>query len=101
MKKTILLLLCLSFYFVGQAQEVIPASGGNASGSSGSASYSIGQTSYTTNTGTNGTVAQGIQQPFEISVVTGINEVKGIVLQCSAYPNPVTNYVILSPLRKV
>tara|TARA_R110002012_G_scaffold203333_1_gene372703 strand:- start:3768 stop:4082 length:315 start_codon:yes stop_codon:yes gene_type:complete len=33
-------------------------------------------------------VAQGVQQPFEISVVTGIEEAKGINLTVTAYPNP-------------
>jgi len=78
-----------------QAQNAIPASGGNASGTGGSASYSIGQVVYTTNTGTNGSVAQGVQQPFEISVVTEIENAKGITLQCLAYPNPATDFVTL------
>ncbi|SDC84448.1 T9SS type A sorting domain-containing protein [Williamwhitmania taraxaci] len=78
-----------------QAQETIPATGGNASGSGGSSSYSVGQVVYTTNTGTNGTVAQGVQQPFEISVVTGLEEAKGINLNCTAYPNPTTDYLVL------
>jgi hypothetical protein len=50
---------------------------------------------YTTNTGTNGTVAQGVQQPFEISVVTGLEEAKGINLSVSAYPNPTTDFLNL------
>jgi len=58
-------------------------------------SYTVGQVVYTTNTGTNGSVAQGVQQPFEISVVTGIEEAKGITLQCSAYPNPTTDFLTL------
>jgi len=78
-----------------QAQETIPATGGNATGSGGSASYSVGQVVYTTNTGTNGSVAQGVQQPFEISVVTGIEQTKGINLSVSAYPNPATDFLML------
>ncbi|MDA3912025.1 MAG: T9SS type A sorting domain-containing protein [Bacteroidales bacterium] len=78
-----------------QAQEAISASGGNASGSGGTASYSVGQIVYTTNTGTNGSVAQGVQQPFEISVVTGLEEAKGINLSVSAYPNPTTDFLNL------
>ena len=78
-----------------QAQESVNATGGNASGSGGSASYSVGQVVYTTNTGTNGTVAQGVQQPFEISVVTGLEEAKGINLSVSAYPNPTTDFLNL------
>ena len=78
-----------------QAQETIPATGGNASGSGGTVSYSVGQVVYTTNSGTTGTVAQGVQQPFEISVVTGLEEAKGINLNCTAYPNPTTDYLML------
>lgn len=78
-----------------QAQEVIPATGGNALGVGGTMSYSVGQVFYTINRGTNGSVAQGVQQPFEISVVTGLEEAKGITLQCSVYPNPATDFLIL------
>lgn len=79
-----------------QAQESVPATGGNASGSGGSVSYSVGQVVYTTNTGTNGSVAQGVQQAFEISVVTAIEQAKGINLSVSAYPNPTNDYLTLS-----
>jgi len=79
-----------------QAQEAIPASGGNASGSGGTTSYTVGQVVYTTNTGTNGSVAQGVQQPYEISVVSGIEQAKDINLICSAYPNPTTDFLTLN-----
>jgi len=78
-----------------QAQEGVNATGGNASGSGGLVSYSVGQVVYTTNTGTNGTVAQGVQQPYEISVVTAIEQAKGITLSVTAYPNPTTDYLTL------
>lgn len=55
-----------------KAQEAIPASGGNATGSGGSVSYSVGQVEYSSNTGSGGSVAAGVQQPYEISVVTGL-----------------------------
>jgi hypothetical protein len=58
-------------------------------------SYSVGQVVYTTHTGTSGSAAQGVQQPFEISVVTGIEEAKDINLVCSAFPNPATDNVKL------
>lgn len=89
-------LLFLSFGLTGiQAQEVIPATGGNASGSGGTVSYSIGQVAFTTSTGTNGSVSQGVQQPYEISVITGLEEAKGITLIYTAYPNPAKNYIIV------
>lgn len=78
-----------------QAQTSVNATGSNASGSGGSASYSVGQVVYTTHTGTSGSVAQGVQQPYEISVVTGIEEAKGINLSVTAYPNPTTDYLTL------
>ena len=77
-----------------QAQEAIPTTGGKASGSGGSASYTVGQVVYTTSVGTNGnSVAEGVQQPYEISVVTSIPEAKDINLSVSVYPNPTTNYL--------
>ena len=79
-----------------QAQESINATGGNAWSSGGSVSYSVGQMVYTTNTGgANGSVAQGVQQPYEISVVAGLEEVKGVNIICSAYPNPTADYLTL------
>ena len=78
-----------------QAQESVNATGGNASGSGGTVAYSVGQVVYTTNTGANGSVAQGVQQPFEISVVLAIEEAQGINLSVSAYPNPTTDYLTL------
>ena len=77
-----------------QAQETIPATGGEANGSGGSASYTVGQVVYTTNVGTNGnSVAEGIQQPYEISVLTSIPEAKDISLNVTVYPNPTTDYL--------
>jgi hypothetical protein len=78
-----------------QAQTGINSGGGEASGSGGSASYSIGQVVYTTNTGANGSVAQGVQQPYEISVVTTFVEAIGISLSVTVYPNPTIEYLTL------
>ena len=94
LKLSVILLLGLGLAGL-QAQEAIPTTGGNASGSGGSAGYSVGQVVYTTNTGTNGSVAQGVQQPYEIST-TDIEAEKGITLQCSAYPNPSADYIKLN-----
>ena len=97
MNKLISLLFFAVFCFgmILKAQDAIPATGGNASGSGGSASYTIGQVVYTTNTGTAGSVAQGVQQSFEITIVTVIEAGKGISLNCIVYPNPVTDYLVL------
>lgn len=98
MKKFNIVLIAFCVFRFGtaiQAQNTIPAAGGNASGSEGSVNYTIGQVVYTTNTGTNGSAAQGVQQPYEISVVTGIEQAKDINLICSVYPNPTTDFLTL------
>ena len=77
------------------AQETVISSGGNASGAGGSVSYSIGQVSYETNTGTTGSVAQGVQHAYEIYAVTGV-EIKSISLNISVFPNPTQDYLTLS-----
>lgn len=94
LKLSAVLLICVGLTRI-QAQEAIPVSGSNASGSGGTASYTAGQVFYITNTGTNGSVAQGIQQPYEIYVVTGIDDAIGINLECTAYPNPATDFLNL------
>jgi hypothetical protein len=76
------------------AQESPTAAGGEATGTGGTASYSVGQVAYATNTGSNGSVLQGVQQPFEISTTVGINETS-IHLEMSVYPNPTTDYLTL------
>ncbi len=77
------------------AQESINTAGGDASDSGGSLSWSVGQIVCSTNTGTNGSLVEGVQQPFEISVVTAIDQAKGINLLVTAYPNPTTDYLTL------
>ena len=77
-----------------QAQETVTTAGGNSSGSGGTISYTIGQVAYSTNTGTSGSVAEGVQQPYEISVETGIEQT-AINLAVSAYPNPTTDFLTL------
>ena len=88
----------VAFLFLGlgglHAQETVLPTGGEATGTGGTASYSVGQVVYTTATGTNGSVAQGVQQPFEISTTVGINETS-INLEMKVYPNPTTNYLTL------
>lgn len=78
------------------AQQVISSAGGNATGAGGTISYTIGQVDYTSNVGINGSVMQGVQQPYEISAITGLEESKEITLQWSVYPNPTSDFLKLS-----
>ena len=94
-KKVKLSVLLLGLGLTAQAQQATTATGGNASGSGGTVAYSVGQIVYTTNTGTTGSVAQGVQQPYEISDVLGIED-NSIKLELTAYPNPTTNFLTLN-----
>ncbi len=92
------------------AQADLTVTGANATGPNGSVSYSIGQIVYTPLTGLNGSIAQGVQQPYEISVATPLfgkslvedeseeaplEEMIQIDLILSVYPNPTSNVLNL------
>ncbi|KPL09591.1 MAG: hypothetical protein AMS26_22675 [Bacteroides sp. SM23_62] len=89
--------VCLcAFCLTGlQAQETASATGGDASGSGGRVSFTVGQVVFLTHTAASGTVTQGVQQPFEILVVTGFKEARDISLECKVYPNPAAEFVLL------
>jgi hypothetical protein len=93
--KLIISFCLFEFGTIIQAQNTIPATGGNASGTGGNFSYTIGQVAYMTIPGINGTVTQGVQQPYEISIVTELEEAKDINLICSVFPNPTNNLLTL------
>ena len=86
-------MLLLPIIMVGQ--QTIDTSGQNATGTGGSVSYSVGQIVYTTNSGTNGSVAQGVQQPYEISVVLGIHAADAITILATLFPNPTTDVITI------
>jgi len=97
MKKTkLIIMFSLISAITGiKAQQGFTASGGGASGSGGTAAYSVGQIVYTTNTGAGGSVAQGVQQPYEISIVLGLEDHQ-ISLEMKVYPNPTSDFLILN-----
>ena len=77
-------LLSMAVYTAGFAQEVKPASGGNASGSGGSASYSVGQVFYTAPNGAGGSSGLGIQS---IAIVSEVLPVKFVSFKVAKYDN--------------
>jgi hypothetical protein len=98
MNKSLTILIAFCIFGPGteiMAQNAVSASGGNASGSGGSVSYTAGQIFYNTISGSNGTVAQGVQQPYEISVVTALENTEGITLEYLVYPNPTSGLIKL------
>lgn len=77
-----------------QAQTNV-TSGGEATGSDGKVSYSIGQTDFNFHSGPDGSVSEGVQQPFEIFIITGIDN-KEINITSSVYPNPTADLITIS-----
>jgi hypothetical protein len=93
--KLLITLFLIGYGLTIQAQNTIPATGGNATGAGGTVSYSVGQVTCNTLSGTNGTVAQGIQQPYEISAATAVENTGGINLEYAVYPNPTRGLIKL------
>ena len=94
-RKLIIAFFLFGFAALLQAQESFSATSGNATGIDGTISYTVGQVNYSTSIASNGTVAQGVQQPFEIMIVTSIDNIKDFGLECLIYPNPTTNFLTL------
>ena len=96
-KSKTLALLAAGLLWAGlaQAQQSANAAGGDATGTGGTAAYSAGQVVYTTSTGSNGSVAQGVQQAYEISVVTGIKNETKTSMSLVVFPNPTTSLLNL------
>jgi len=93
--KHLLFFLFSSLGTITFAQQGVLTTGVNATGSGGSASYSVGQLTWNMFTGNDGSVIQGVQQPYEISVLTSIINYN-VTLNYIIYPNPTLGKVTLS-----
>ena len=93
-KTLIVTVLLLSTHLI-YSQETIPTSGGDATGTGGSSSYSVGQIVYTTHTGSNGSISQGVQQSYEIFTLSNAS-LSTVNLSATTYPNPTSDYVVLA-----
>ena len=89
-------LLCTSLLAAATAcaQQNTVAGGGEAAGSGGSVSYSVGQVDHLHLDAAAGSVSQGVQQPFNITVITGV-EVHAVDLLIGVHPNPAHAQVVL------
>jgi len=95
--KIIIIIVLFSFnIFLLKGQETTAASGGNVTGTGGSVSYTIGQVVFSTVSGTNGSIVQGVQQAYEIAVLTAVVNTEEITLNCIVYPNPTRNTIKLT-----
>lgn len=96
MKKTCFLILLSCFYFNNRsyAQNNSVSAGANGTGTGGSVSYSVGQISYVTKTSGNGSVSEGVQQPYEIFIITDLAG-QEIDVCLNVYPNPAVDIITL------
>jgi hypothetical protein len=83
-----------------KAQQAVLSASNDATGTSGTVSYSVGQIAYNTNTGTEGFLIEGVQQPFEYQYHIGIDEITNETITCILYPNPAGSFIRLNIQRK-
>jgi hypothetical protein len=76
------------------AQVNVLTSGTTTAGTGGTVSWSVGLVSNSFITGTGGTVYQGVEIPYEIYLVEGVEE-PGFLKECTVYPNPATGKITL------
>lgn len=92
MKKFYILLFISVLSMLSFGQSVIVPVGGDAQSSAGSVSYTVGQIATQTESNGSGSisVAEGVQQPYEIMTV-GVNHYPQITLNAMVFPNPTEN----------
>ena len=91
----------VALFFVGvffftqqlQAQQATLSSGGNGTGTGGSFAYSIGQTVYTAQSNSATSLSKGVQQGFELFLITGLEDEDRFGLAATVFPNPTSNYL--------
>jgi len=94
-EKSVLLVILIFYMSSSLAQDAISAAGGDATGSGGSVAFTVGQILFSSSSGASGEVFQGVQQPYEIMVISGLDQFEDMNLIISTYPNPVTDLLIL------
>jgi hypothetical protein len=92
MKKLCSLIIILMSVTAVFAQYAIVPAGGDAQNANGSVSYTVGQVVTQTSANSNGSisVAEGVQQPYEIQTV-GVDNYPQIALNAMVFPNPTEN----------
>ena len=91
MKKIVLIIgISLLLINYSAAQSSINAAGGDFISEDATLSYSIGQIFYETDI-----LNEGVQLPYNILEMVGIDEVKNIFLNMLAFPNPTQDFLEL------
>ncbi len=93
--KQFFVFIILLYAFTGLlGQSATVASGGTASGSTGTVSYTVGQAFYKAHDSSKGSSSEGVQQPFEIYVVSVVEHLP-ISIDVLTYPNPTFDWLTL------
>ena len=92
MRSILLFLFIFSFTNNVSAQQSANTTGKNVSQNNTTISYSIGEVYYNTTTNSNSVITQGIQQPYEIYLISGIGNEKDVQL-ITAFPNPTSSTI--------
>jgi len=90
MKKVYIIAISLLSINLCTAQTSFNAAGGNINNESVSISYSIGQIFNETSS-----LNEGVQLPYNIFEIVGIDDIENIFLNILAYPNPTSDYLEL------
>lgn len=91
------LIMCGGLFCLGTAvaQNAVVPVGGTASGNGGTVTYTVGQIAVQTNSVGTASISEGVQQPYEISVV-GVDGYPSITLNAVLFPNPTQGNVQLT-----
>lgn len=80
---------------ISYSQESTNTTGGDIQNASGTVNYSIGQVVYEYHYGPTGQVAEGVQQPFEISEVLSVDSETLNEMNIGIYPNPTSGLIVI------
>lgn len=90
------------FFQLGYTQNsVLLSSGSDIQNSTGSVSQSIGQLFYHESIISTNSLTEGIQQPFEIQIVSSIHENSEFDIKATVFPNPTQEQLTLSIEKEV
>ncbi len=93
-KWIVLLVIGLYFNTSLSAQYSILSSGGDIKNSSGSVSYAVGQVFFDQQNASNASQIQGVLQPYEISLITAVNQPTQ-KFTISISPNPANDFLVI------
>lgn len=89
------LILLMSFVALIGAKANAQTAVATAGGEAGTVSYTVGQTFVNVAVSDKGSLAPGVQQAYEITIIDGIGN-RQVTLEATVYPNPVIDILVLS-----